>query len=161
MNILSSHASSKFIYLKECCICITCICITCITCITCICIICITCITYICIICDFNVIILHCTHKCDLKKWDVVLICYVLSIVREAFKRGYHFKIFSTESRSISEIISNDSRLISKYFVVILLSHFLFEATWKCYDGPLTRYVKLRVAHVPRMPGTFCPATAG
>ena len=27
--------------------------------------------------------------------------------------------------------------------------------------GPLTRYVKLRVAHEPGMPETFSPATAG
>ena len=28
-------------------------------------------------------------------------------------------------------------------------------------NGPLARYVKLRVAHVPGMPGTFSPAIAG
>ena len=25
------------------------------------------------------------------------------------------------------------------------------------FDGPLTRYIKLRVAHAPGMPGTFSP----
>ena len=33
--------------------------------------------------------------------------------------------------------------------------HFLFHGV-KLY-GPLTKYVKLRVAHVPGMPGTFSP----
>ena len=30
----------------------------------------------------------------------------------------------------------------------------------KCSSGPLLRYVKLWVAHVPRMPGTFSPGSA-
>ena len=31
------------------------------------------------------------------------------------------------------------------------------ECISSCYNGPLTRYVKLRVAHAPGMPGTFSP----
>ena len=32
------------------------------------------------------------------------------------------------------------------------------DSLWRqCNDGPLTRYVKLRVAHAPGMPGTFSP----
>ena len=34
--------------------------------------------------------------------------------------------------------------------------HFRFS---EVSNGPLTRYVKLRVAHAPGMPGTFSPAT--
>ena len=29
---------------------------------------------------------------------------------------------------------------------------------WSGYDGPLTKYVKIRVAHAPGMPGTFSPS---
>ena len=37
-------------------------------------------------------------------------------------------------------------------------AHCLDQVTWKLwYHGPLARYVKLRVAHAPGMPGTFSP----
>ena len=37
--------------------------------------------------------------------------------------------------------------------------HRVEQWSWYVYDmsGPLTRYVKLRVAHAPGMPGTFSP----
>ena len=47
------------------------------------------------------------------------------------------------------------------YFCIIFLHSrtnmcFLHASQWKrCEYGPLTRYVKLRVAHAPGMPGTF------
>ena len=34
----------------------------------------------------------------------------------------------------------------------------IIELEWYCCHGPLTRYAKLRVAHVPWMPGKFSPA---
>ena len=37
--------------------------------------------------------------------------------------------------------------------------HWKFEGqSWHMHHGPLTRYVKSRVAHTPGMPGTFSPA---
>ena len=37
---------------------------------------------------------------------------------------------------------------------VLLYRNYVIQC---CYHGPLTRYVKLRVAHVPGMPETFSP----
>ena len=44
-----------------------------------------------------------------------------------------------------------------------LVSPFCVAKTWSNFgtivpNGPLTRYVKLQVAHAPGMPGTFSPA---
>ena len=37
-------------------------------------------------------------------------------------------------------------------------SHIRYSFAYICTHGPLTRYVKLPVAHAPGMPGTFSPA---
>ena len=43
----------------------------------------------------------------------------------------------------------------SKFKFVTETVNYLSSLTW--YHEPLTRYVKLRVAHAPGMPGTFSP----
>ena len=47
--------------------------------------------------------------------------------------------------------------------VTVLQPHISFSIiiSGACHHGPLARYVKLRIAHAPGMPGTFSPATAG
>ena len=54
-------------------------------------------------------------------------------------------------------ILSNFSSLKKSYatYIPIRIIRFMYG---KLYHGPLTRYVKLRVAHAPGMPGAFSPA---
>ena len=67
------------------------------------------------------------------------------------------------------EFIMNDCMTTTKqsttkpcaYFLgytVRLWCHNAFDSNIRSCHGPLTRYVKLRVAHAPGMPGTFSPA---
>ena len=65
------------------------------------------------------------------------------------------------------EIRRSYDRLIATMWFPILVRHLYIESgpryrwvtTWCDHicHGPLTRYVKLRVAHAPGMPGTFSP----
>ena len=61
---------------------------------------------------------------------------------------------------STSSSICNDYHLLSRDCFRIYSPCALAQLTEKNLDslnGPLTRYVKLRVAHAPGMPGTFTP----
>ena len=68
---------------------------------------------------------------------------------------------FSLPSCEFLSPISVESIATTGYYIVrdtlVLCGGPLAKCCPRLFDGPLTRYAKLRVAHAPGMPGTFSP----
>ena len=75
--------------------------------------------------------------------WEVHIIAYLKRVFIVSHCRGWKFHSSSSGTAFLPEIRWR-----------LCICNTLFAI---CRHGPLTRYVKLRVAHAPRMPGTLSP----
>ena len=78
------------------------------------------------------------------------------------------FTSFSTSAHYSVVVMINETHFnttVIRYHAVFVVyttftlsrsTHLVFDNNTRC-NGPLSRYVKLQVAHVPGMPGTFSP----
>ena len=78
----------------------------------------------------------------------------------ESIKQGVHLtKLFQSFKHSYIPISIFHLQTIIKEHVNMLIKDLRENKMWLKFanNGPLTRYVKLWVAHAPGMPGTFSP----